>query len=456
MKQTIGTESISKLVLNNAIPAIIAMVMVLVYNMADMFFIGQTNDPLQVAAVSLATPIFMIFMALSSVFGIGGTSLISRSFGAGKEIYAKKVSSFCFWSALVVGVVLSTLIIIFANPLATILGASNETLSMVSNYLTIVAISGPFILISSAFSNIIRAEGNPKIATLGMIIGNLVNIALDPVFILGADLGISGAAIATVLGNIVATLFYIFYFIKGKSKLSINPKDFTTDKATLKNVLVIGVPASLSSLLMSVSTIIVNGFMAEYGDLAVAGIGVAMKVTMITTFVCIGFGQGIQPLLGHAYGAKDYNKFKAIMRFSVIFSLGIGIVLASLCYLALPQIISAFLTDIDAYSYAFSFAQSLLLSSFIFGVLFVIINALQAIGAATSSLILNISRQGLFFMPIVFILNYTFGLYGIVYTQPITDILTFILAILLYKRASKNMLSESTIKKTQMKTAEIL
>ncbi len=433
--------------LNNAIPAIIAMIMVLVYNMADMFFIGQTNDPLQVAAVSLATPVFMVFMALSSVFGMGGVSLISRSFGEGKAGYAKKVSSFCFWAALALGAVLSALIVIFSNPLAGVLGASSDTLAMVVDYLSIVAISGPFILISSAFSNIIRAEGNPKIATLGMIAGNLINIVLDPVFILGFDMGISGAAVATVIGNLSAALFYIVYLLKGKSKLSIKPKDFTADKATLKNVLSIGIPASLASLLMSVSTIIVNGFMAGYGDLAVAGIGVAMKVTMITAFVCIGFGQGVAPLLGHAYGAKDYKKFRGIMRFSVTFSFVMGAALTALCYLGLEQIVSAFLADAGAYAYALSFARVLLMSSCIFGVLFVIVNAIQAIGAGTASLILNISRQGLFFIPLVFISNAAFGLYGIVYTQPIADFLTLAVAVILYRKVSKTMARNEIMQK---------
>ncbi len=442
MKNQSTVQSVPKLVLSNAIPAIIAMIMVLVYNMADMFFIGQTNDPLQVAAVSLATPVFMIFMALSSVFGIGGTSLISRSFGEGKDCYAKRVSSFCFWSAAIIGVILSSFIIIFSQPLADILGASSDTLTMVSDYLAIVALSGPFILISAAFSNIIRAEGNPKTATLGMIIGNLVNIVLDPVFILGFDMGITGAAVATVIGNVTATLFYIVYFIKGNSKLSINPKDFAKDSKTVKNVLSIGIPASLSSLLMSVSTIVVNGFMADYGDLAVAGIGVAMKVTMITSFVCVGFAQGVQPLLGHAYGAKDFKKFKSILKFSTAFSFGLSVLLTTLCYIGLPQIVSAFLTDSAAYTYALSFAQALLLSSFIFGVLFLLINAMQAIGAAKASLILNISRQGIFFLPIVSILNVIFGLYGLVYAQPIADLLTFIIALILYKRISSTMQSD--------------
>ncbi len=439
-----NTKSIPRLVLSNAIPAVLAMIMVLVYNMADMFFIGQTNDPLQVASVSLATPVFMIFMAISSVFGIGGTSLISRSFGKGKFDYAKKVSSFCLWSVVILGTLLSALIVIFANPLSGILGASSDTSGMVINYLSIVGISGPFLLASSVFSNIIRAEGSPKTAMMGLAIGNIINIILDPIFILGLGLGVSGAAIATVIGNFSGAVFYIFYIKRGKSKLSIKLKDFTFDKYTIKNVLSIGIPASLSSVLMSTSTIIVNGLMSGYGDLAVAGIGVTMKVTMITSFVCIGFGQGVQPILGFAYGAKDNKKFKDVMRFSLLFSLAIGVVMTAFCYLALEQIVSAFLTDAAAFGYAVSFTRILLMTTSLFGMLFVFANAVQAIGAATSSLIIGICRKGVFFIPIVFILNSVMGMYGIIYTQPIADAMAFIVAAVLYKITIKKYFQKNT------------
>ncbi len=439
-------QGVCKLVLGNAIPSIIAMIMVLVYNMADMFFIGLTEDPLQTAAVSLSTPIFMIFVALSAVFGMGGASLIARSLGAGKTDYAKKTSSFCFWAVLVLGVIFSASIIIFAKPYAIFLGASNNTLSLVTEYLTVVATSGPFILMSSTFSNIIRGENKPKVATLGMVLGNIINIVLDPVFILGFEMGVSGAAIATVLGNVSAALFFIIYFLREKSMLSIKLRDFTIDKSIISGILVIGIPASLARLLMSVSTIIVNRFTANYGDLAVAGIGVAMKITMLTSFVCLGFAQGVQPLLGHAYGAKNYAKFKAIIKFSLISTLIIGTILTVICYLGLEVIIRAFLADAQAYSYALSFSTILLSSNFIFGVLFVIINAVQAIGAGGTSLILNTSRQGIFFIPIVLAANAFLGLYGVVYAQPISDFLTLVVAIVLYIKISNKMSKKSSQK----------
>lgn len=218
---------IRKAVLQNALPAMAAMLMVLIYNLADTFFIRQTHDDLQVAAVSLATPVFLLFMSVGTVFGIGGTSVISRALGEGRRDYAK-------------------------------------------TYLTIVGCSGPFVLI------------------------------------------------ATVIGNVVGAGYYIVYFLKGSSSLSISLKDFSVKEKVASGVLAIGVPAALGNLLMSLSSIIMNSQMAKYGDMAVAGVGVAMKVTMMTGMVCIGLGQGVQPLLGYCVGAKNWERYRSALKFSLI------------------------------------------------------------------------------------------------------------------------------------------
>lgn len=441
--QRFEEKSIPKLIFRNVIPAIVAMIMVVVYNMADMFFIGQTNDPLQVAAVSLATPVFMIVMALASIFGVGGTSLISRSFGEGKKEYAKKVSSFCFWCVSVIGAVLSIVFFVFAEQIAVFLGASAATLEYLTSYLRIFSTSFIFMLISSAFSNILRAEGNPGKASMGMLIGNIVNIILDPIFILVFDMGIAGAALATVIGNISAGLFYILHFAKKDSSvLSINPKDFTLKDSVPKNVFVIGIPVSIAGILMSASNVILNGIMASYNDLAVAGIGVAMKVLMIPNFICMGFGQGLQPIFGYTYGAKNYSKFKDIMKFSLIIAFTISVTMTAFSYLAVEPIVSGFLTEQAAFDYAVNFTRILLTSSSIFGIFFVFVNALQAIGAAKSSLIINISRQGLIYVPMIFILNAVIGVNGIVAAQPVTDIISTILVTILYFIARKRMLKD--------------
>ena len=214
---------VPKAVISNVIPSIISMIMVLVYNLADTFFIGQTKNPYMVAAVSVATPAFLLFMAVGMLFGIGGTSLISRMLGEGKTQKARNASAFCFWTGLSIGVTAMIIIWIFAGPISRAIGASSETLGYTSQYLSIVAAAIPFLIISNSFSNIIRAEGCANIAMFGMIIGNLANIVLDPLMILVFGWDVAGAAIATVIGNVLASLFYLRHLLSGKTLLSIHP-----------------------------------------------------------------------------------------------------------------------------------------------------------------------------------------------------------------------------------------
>ncbi len=441
--EKIDSMPVKKAILTNAIPAMIAMIMVLIYNMADLFFVGQTGDPLQVAAVSIATPLFLIFMSLGNIFGIGGTSFLSRTLGSGNKDLAKKISSFCFWSCIVIGVVVSAIVFFAMDSILRFLGASEDIWSMVENYLQLLCLSGPFILISSCFSNLLRGEGQAGKSMLGMLIGNLVNIVLDPIFILGFGMGVEGAAIATVIGNICGGLYYIFYLLKGNTILSTNFKDFSTSNGIVSNVLGIGIPASLSTILMSISQMIFNGQMAKYGDLALAGIGIAMKVTMITSMLCIGLGQGVQPLLGYVIGARNKKRYNEIMKFSLLFAFALSGVLTIGCYIGLEQIVGGFLSDVAAFDYALSFSKILLSTSILFGILFVLSNALQAAGAATASLIVNVSRQGLVYIPMVYILNAIFGIDGLVFAQPIADVSALVLALIFYVSVSKKVFSKN-------------
>lgn len=204
---------VPKAVLSNVIPSIISMIMVLIYNLADTFFIGQTKNALMVAAVSVATPAFLLFMAVGMLFGIGGTSFISRMLGEGQEERAKHASAFCFWTGLAVGIISMILIVIFAEPVCKAIGASADTVEYATQYLRIVAIGIPFLIISNAFSNIIRSEGRAKTAMSGMIIGNMANVILDPVMILLLGWNVAGAAIATVIGNILSAVFYVSHLL---------------------------------------------------------------------------------------------------------------------------------------------------------------------------------------------------------------------------------------------------
>ncbi|MGN1001317.1 MAG: MATE family efflux transporter [Oscillospiraceae bacterium] len=438
-----SSGKISTAVFRNAIPAMAAMLMVLIYNLADTFFIGRTHDDLQVAAVSLATPVFLLFMATGTIFGIGGTSVISRAMGQGRKDYARRVSAFCMWACVAVGVVMSLLFWLLMDPILTLVGASADTWDYAKSYLNIVTACGPFVLIANCYSNVLRAEGQSAKAMMGMLIGNLLNVILDPIMILWLGWDIQGAAIATVIGNLVGALYYILYFLKGGSMLSIHPRDFTLRGGVCTGVLAIGIPASLGSLMMSVSQIVMNSQMTRYGDMAVAGIGVAMKVTMMTGMVCIGLGQGVQPLLGYCVGARNWDRYKKVLRFSLVFALLLGAALTGVCYLFTEQIVRAFLTDADALDFGVRFSRILLSTSALFGVFYVLTNALQAMGAATPSLIINLSRQGLIYIPALFLLEAALGVTGLIWAQPVADVLSLLLAVALYVPRYRKMLREA-------------
>ena len=413
--------------------------MVLVYNLADTFFIGQTHNALLVAAVSLATPVYLIFMSLGTLFGIGGTSVISRALGEGNKEKARKSCAFCFWGCVFVGILLAALILIFIDLILNLIGASADTYEYAKSYLSIIVFAGPFVLISNCYGNVVRTEGESGKAMLGLLLGNLVNVILDPIFILALELDIKGAAIATVIGNIFGAGFYISYFLKGKSMLSIRLKDFTVKQGIAASVLSIGVPAALGDVLMGVSQIIINSQMSHYGDMAVAGMGVAMKVITITGMICMGLGQGVQPILGYCVGAKTWKRFKEVFKFTIIFALILGTVLAAICYVFTNQIVSAFLTDQTAFSYAVQFARILLSTSFLFGVFYVLVNALQAMGAATPALLISMSRQGIIFIPALFILQAVIGMTGLVRAQPVADVLSILIVAILFGKTMRKM-----------------
>lgn len=440
-----SSGKVSTAVLKNAIPAMIAMLMVLVYNLADTFFIGQTHDDLQVAAVAMCTPVFLMFMSVGTVFGLGGTSVIARALGEGRVEYAKKVSSFCMWTCVVIGVAMAGVFLLCMDQMLTLMGVSEDVWNHAKTYMTIVTFSGPFAILSNCFSGILRAEGQANTSMMAMLLGNLANIILDPIMIIFLGWEIAGAAVATVIGNVLAGGYYLLYYIKGSSMLSIRLKDFSAKEGICKNVLVIGIPAALGSLLMSVSQILLNGRMMAYGDMTVAGMGVASKVTMITGMICIGLGQGVQPLLGYCVGAKNWERFRKALTFSLGFAFAISAVMTGVCYLLTEQIVNMVLTNPAAFDYGCHFARILLTTSFLFGVYYVLTNTLQAMGAATPSFIINLSRQGILFIPILFLLEATMGLDGLLWAQPIVDVLSLLLAVVLYVPIYRKMVREDRI-----------
>jgi putative MATE family efflux protein len=372
-------------------------------------------------------------MAVGMLFGIGGTSMISRMLGEGKRDVAKNISAFCFWTGAAVGVIAMVFMYIFAVPISRLIGASDATVGYASQYLKIVSVSLPFLIVSNSFSNIIRSEGRANIAMAGTIIGNIINIVFDPIMILAFGWNVAGAAIATVLGNIFSAVFYVIHLTSKRSILSINIKDYTLKKIVVTGVLSIGVPASLNNILMSFSNIFINSFMAKHGDLQLAGLGVAMKVNMIAVMLLIGVGTGIQPLLGYCFGAGNRKRYISVLKFSLCFAIVLSIVMTSICYFGAAPLAKAFLDDEEAFSYAFAFSRIYILSGPVLGILFVFINAIQSMGAAVPALIMSVSRQGIIYFPILITVSIVANTpTHLAMVQPITDYISVVLATVLF------------------------
>lgn len=420
--------SVWRAVLKNAVPAMATQLMVLVYQLADTFFVARTHNDYMVAAVSLATPVFLLFMSLGTLFGIGGTSVISRAFGAGRPEYARRVSAFCMWGCVAVGGVLMLLIWIGMEPLLTLLGASADTAGYAREYLNIVTFCGIFSMISNCYSSIIRAEGKAGVATTGTVLGNLLNVVLDPVMISGFGWNVAGAAIATVIGNAAAAIYYVVYFLRGGSALSIRPRDASVKDGICSSVLAIGIPAALSTLLMSISQVIANAQMAAYGDLSVAAYGVASKVIMIVTMVGFGAGMGVQPLLGFCYGSGDRKRFFSVLKISCFLGTAVCVLCAALCLGFTAPIVRMFLTEAAALADGLTFTRIFLSTAWLFGLYYVLLNALQqAMGAARPSFAVSVCRQGVIYIPALFIIGRIMGANGLVWAQPVADLLSLAL-----------------------------
>lgn len=414
-----------------AVPTMISMLVVVIYNMADTFFIGKTNDAMQVAAVSLATPVFMVFMALGNLFGIGGSSAISRALGEKKQDRAKQISAFCCYGSLGLGVIMTILCLLGMNGILKLIGASANTIEYARKYLTYISIGGPFIMFATAFGNILRGEGAAKESMIGNMIGTVTNIVLDPIMILVLGWGVSGAAVATVIGNMAASGFYLWHFAGKKSSLSINPRNFNMGNRIATSVMSIGIPASLNNILMSCANIVLNLVLAQYGDTQVAAMGVAMKVNMLVVLLQIGLCSGIQPLIGYSYGAKNKKRLLQVFRFTGICAVIMGTILTILMVIARKSIIQAFINDAEVVRYGIQMIIALQLSGPVIGILFLCINTIQGMGKAIPSLVLTICRQGVVFIPMVFILSHMFGLDGVIYAQPTADFVSIVLAVII-------------------------
>lgn len=433
---------IPKAVAALALPSVLSSIVNVIYNMADTYFVSLMKNTNATAAVSLTMPVFLFFVAFGNIFGVGGSAYIARSMGEGEKERVKKISSFSIFSSLFSGALLMILILLTINPLIKALGSASDIVTEYSHdYLKYIALGGPMIVTSITASNLVRGEGAAKESMTGLMIGTVTNIVLDPIMILVLDLGVGGAAIATVIGNVASVIYYAFYLIKGNSILSCNPKKFSFGDGILKNVIPVGIPAAINNLLMSFSNILLNNYMKDYGEAAVAALGIALKVNMLIAFVQMGIGMGVQPLIGYSYGARNTSRLQGTMKFTMLCTFVFGTLLSIIYLIFTTQIINIFNGEHDPQvtEYGVKILRALIISGPFLGIMFTYNFAFQAMAKPLPSLVLSIGRQGIIFIPLVIIMNNLFQFDGIVFAQPAADLFCVVLAVMMFAIVKKNL-----------------
>lgn len=430
---------IRKAVLTMAIPTVISQIISMVYNMADTFFIGRLNDPNQVAAVAVAAPAALVLTALANLLGIGGVSVFSRTLGTSDAGLAKKVSAFCFWVSLFIGLLVSANFLLFPKGILSLLGATTHTLSYTQKYtFWVITIGAAPSLLSMVMSHFVRADGAPKFAGLALSVGGIINLVMDPFFIFdwGLGLGIAGAAIATLISNVCVSLIFGFYFYNRRlhTAVSFSPSKFSPSREIAHNVIGAGLPSMLQTLLASVSNVTLNHFAGSYGEVVVAAFGVVKKLDQIPMSVAIGFAQGIVPIVGYSFSKKNYSRSTGILRFTLLLSVSFSAVCVAIYEFFPRSLISLFINHPETISVGAPILRIMCCSTPFMAIAFTLITVFQASGQPRYGIILSVMRKGALDIPLMIVLNFFMAFSGIALVQPITEIFTMLTAIFLYRK----------------------
>lgn len=372
-------------------------------------------------------------IALGDIFGIGSSSVISRLFGQKQDEEGKNVSGFCFYGAIFCGILVSLIMMIARKPILTILGTNQATLPYASQYYTYMALGATLIIVSLTPSNLMRTEGLATESMIGTITGSIINMILDPIFILYLNMGAGGAAIATIIGYFASDLVFIYLTLKKSKKLSISLKHTHITKNEVISIFTIGIPASITNLMSSFAMAMTNNYLVAYGNDKVAAIGIVLKINMIVLLVMIGFAFGAQPLLGYNYGAHNTKRLKEIIKFDLFVEITFAVITSIILALFTPSFIKIFMNDPSIIQAGTLMLRFLLLSSPCVGIILVFTTLFQSEGKALPALLLSIGRQGIVFAIFLLLLSNIFGYYGIISSQMIADIITAIIALILYK-----------------------
>lgn len=429
---------VKKAILTLAIPTMLGQLSTIIYNLTDTYFVSLTKDANQIAAVTIAFPALLILMSIGAAFGIGASSYISRLLGRKEDEKVKQTSAYCFYMCGMISICFTILGIFFVEPITSILGGKDSTFLFGKNYLLIIFLGSSAFIYSNMFIHMIRGEGSAKEASIGLILGTIVNIVFDYLMIIRWGMGVNGAALATVLGNIVSTVYYLLYLKLHKTKLSIRWKHRSFHASIQKNVLSIGIPGGLVTILMSISNIILNQMAIGYGSDAVAAIGISSKINQICILMIVGLTQGVQPLLGYSYAAKNDKRLKSVFYTALTFSVIIGSIFClSFIFLRYP-LCKIFTQNPKLLNMTTMVLSLSSLSNPILGFANMSQTYFQAIGQAKEAFLLTILRQLLLFIPLLLLLQWCLQLKGIILAQPLCDFICGMIGILMILYTKKH------------------
>lgn len=430
-EELLQKASFPKLVLNLCIPTIVIMLVMVLYNMADTYFIGKTNDPYKIAAVSLCGPVFSILSGLGTLLGSGGCTVISLSLGEKRYDRIKEVTSLCFYGALVIGFLFFVILNLNIMGIAHMIGSDSDTTAYTVSYLRVIGCGGPVILFANVFTNLIRADGAAKQSLAANGIGTVVNIVLDPILITGFHMGVTGAAVATVIGNLVSAAYLLYYVTKKQKLFSIRPGDVSFKKDVIVPVLTLGMPLACGTILMSCSHMVMNNVLAGYGSIAVAANGVAGKAGMLISMLQMGICMGMQPALSYSCGAGEYKRLYGIVRNTGIMTVAVGTALTLLCFLVRNQFVTMFIEHADVIALGQKMMVASLLIGPFYGLYQLETTFLQSTGKAGVATFVSLLDKGVIFLPMLWLLNALLGLNGVIYTAAVTDMISILIGGLL-------------------------
>ncbi len=436
MTSVFEEKNISKAIMRVGLPAMLGQLTTLIYNIADTFFVSLTKEPATIAAVTLCAPILLIIMSIACIFGMGGSSVIARLLGEKKKEESGTTMNFCVYAMAIAGVITLVLGLAFLQPLAKISGADADNIAYTCDYLKWIFIGAPFIMLANGFVHLFRSVGLIKESTIGLVLGNVINMVLDYVFIVIFGWGTAGAALATSLGFVCATIYYIVCMIreeyKGNQLVPLNPKRFSPKAEIVRNVISIGIPGALITVLMSVSNIVLNNYISIYGSDAVASYGIAYKLNMIPILLSVGLSQGVAPLVGYYYGGNKRKKMSDIVKYTALYGVLMGAVFTAVFVLFGKPLATMFLQDGALIEQTAYFLKILCLSAPMLGVINMMTSYFQALGKAIKSLIITVLRNAVLFIPGVIILNYFWQLDGVIAAQPVVETILTIICIFMY------------------------